>query len=79
MTRQQAETFANVAIGVAALGAVYLVARTPSLRRLAWNLARTAVLTSGPAWLAAEARRGWNGTGPRPLPPSRPGASGGGI
>ena len=64
---------------VVKVGAVYLVARTPSLRRLAWNLARTAVLTSGPAWLAAEARRGWNGSGPRPLPPTRPGASGGGI
>jgi hypothetical protein len=47
-------------IGVAAVGAAYFVLRTPALRRVAWQLARTAIVTTAPAWLMNEARRAWN-------------------
>ena len=59
MTERHADTLATVVIGVAALGAAVYVIKTPALRRLAWGLARTAVTAVGPAWLMAEARRGW--------------------
>jgi hypothetical protein len=59
MTERQAETIANVVLGVAAVGAAVYVLKTPSLRRIAWGLARTAMTAVGPAWLMAEARRGW--------------------
>jgi hypothetical protein len=39
------------------------VLKTPSLRRIAWGLARTAITAVGPAWLMAEARRGWAASG----------------
>jgi hypothetical protein len=60
MTESQAERFANLAIGVAAVGAAVCILKTPALRRLAWGLTRTALTISGPAWLIAEARRGWD-------------------
>jgi hypothetical protein len=47
-------------IGVAAIGAAYYILKTPALRRMAWGLARTALAGSGPAWLIAETRRGWD-------------------
>jgi apolipoprotein N-acyltransferase len=63
MTERHAETIANVVIGVAALGAAVYVLKTPALRRMVWGLARTAVTAAGPAWLMAEARRGWATSG----------------
>ena len=67
MTEDRAEQIANVLIGVAAVGAAFYILKTPSLRRMAWGLARTAVTASGPAWLLAETRRGWdNGRAPAP-------------
>jgi hypothetical protein len=60
MTEQQAERVANVVIGLAVAGAAYYVLKTPQLRRIAWRLLRTAVASSGPAWLIAETRRGWD-------------------
>jgi hypothetical protein len=63
MTERQAETVANVVIGVAALGIAVYVLKTPSLRRLAWGLTRNALLAAGPAWLMAETRRGWAESG----------------
>ena len=60
MTESQAERIANIAIGVAAVGAAVYILKTPALRRLAWGLARTALITGGPAWLVAETRRGWD-------------------
>ena len=60
MTEQQAERVANVVIGLAVAGAAYYVLKTPQLRRAAWGLLRTAVASSGPAWLIAETRRGWD-------------------
>jgi hypothetical protein len=70
MTEPQAERLANVMIGLAAIAAAYYVLKTPSLRRMAWRLARTAVTASGPAWLVAETRRGWD-AGAAPALPAR--------
>ena len=51
MREDTARTVANVVVGTAALGAVVVVLRVPTLRRLAFGLARTAVMTAIPAWL----------------------------
>jgi hypothetical protein len=69
MTEQQAERLANLVIGVAAAGAAFYILKTPSLRRMAWGLARNAMAGSGPAWLLAETRRGWE-RGAAPAPPA---------
>jgi len=65
MTEQTARTIANVALGAAALGAAYYVARTPPLRRMAVRLATTALTGGIPAWLAREARQAWVQSGQR--------------
>lgn len=62
MTERQAEKVANLLIGAAVAGAAVYVLRTPSLRRLAWGLARNALAGGGPAWLLAETRRAWDGS-----------------
>ena len=54
---------ANVVMGAAAIGAAVVIFRTPSLRRLAFGLARTAILTSIPAWLTREVRQAWDESG----------------
>jgi len=59
MTEQTARTVANVVIGAAAVGAAYIVVRTPSLRRLAIGLAVTALTRSIPAWVTREAQHAW--------------------
>lgn len=59
MTHQHATRVANVIIGVAAAGAAYYVLRTPSLRRMAWRIAATAVATTLPAWFNRELRDAW--------------------
>jgi hypothetical protein len=52
---------------VAAAGtAVYLVARTPALRRLAWQAARTGAAATLPAFFAREVRTAWEASGRRP-------------
>jgi len=66
MSEEQAERVANILIGVAAFAAAYFILRTPPLRRMAWQLARTAIVTTGPGWLMAEARRAWNESGSPP-------------
>jgi len=70
MTERQAERLANIVIGVAAAGAAFYILKTPSLRRMASGLARNAMAGSGPAWLLAETRRGWDG-GAALAPPVR--------
>jgi hypothetical protein len=45
-------------LGVAAV-AVYYVAKTPPLRRLAWQFIKYGVLTAGPALLRQEVSRAW--------------------
>ena len=64
MTEDTARKVANVALGIAAVGAAYFVARTPPLRRMALGLAMTA-LTGAPAWLAREAQHAWMVSGRR--------------
>ena len=67
MTAQTAQKVANVALGVAALGATLFVARTPRLRRMAIGLAMTAVTSAIPAWVAREARHAWAESGRREI------------
>lgn len=59
MTEESARTVANVILGAAALGAIYVVVTNPPLRRLAWRLARTALTGSLPTWLGHEVRQAW--------------------
>ncbi len=58
-----ARTIANVVVGAAALGAVVLILRTPTLRRLAFGLARTALTVTLPAWLSHEVQTAWSDSG----------------
>jgi hypothetical protein len=44
---------------------VYYVIKTPPLRRMAWQLTRTALGATVPAWLMAETRRAWDESGGR--------------
>jgi apolipoprotein N-acyltransferase len=63
MTEEQAENAATVLIGAAAVGVAFFILKTPRLRRMVWQLARTAVAPTASAWLLTEVRRGWNGNG----------------
>jgi hypothetical protein len=65
MTARTAQTVANVAIGAAALGAAYVIVRTPPLRRLAIGLALSALTGAIPAWLTREAQHAWAASGRR--------------
>ena len=62
MREETARTVANVVVGAAAIGAAVVVLRVPALRRLAFGLARTAVMTAIPAWLMRETTRAWDET-----------------
>jgi len=59
-----AHTVANVLMGAAAIGAAVVILRAPSLRRLAFGLARTAIVTGIPAWLSREINRAWKESHP---------------
>ena len=59
MTRDRAHTIANVALAAAGVGAAYLVLRTPSLRRLAFQAARVWLGASVPGYLLNETRQAW--------------------
>ena len=59
MTEQQARTAANVAMTATAAAAVYAVLRTPRLRRLTWQLARSWVRGPLALWAVGELRRSW--------------------
>ncbi|HXW08827.1 MAG TPA: hypothetical protein VD833_26590 [Vicinamibacterales bacterium] len=67
MTDDAARRVANVLLGAAALGAAYVVLRTPVLRRAAWRLAVTTVTSTIPLWLGSEVRRAWAESGRRTL------------
>jgi hypothetical protein len=54
-----------VLLGVAA-GAVYLVARHPPLRRVAWRLVKYGIVTAAPTYLWQETARAWAESDPRP-------------
>ena len=64
MTQDAARTIANVVVGAAAIGAAVVILRTPSLRRLAFGLARTAIVTGIPAWLSREIQQAWEHSAP---------------
>ena len=67
MTNDRAEEVANVVLAAAALGAVYFIARTPALRRLAWRLAVTTLTATIPAWIGREVQHAWRETGHREI------------
>ena len=59
MTAKTARTVANVVLGASALGAAYVIVRTPPLRRLAVGLAVSALTGAIPVWLTREAQHAW--------------------
>jgi hypothetical protein len=59
MTEASARRVANVVLGAVAVGAVYVVATTPPLRRLAWRLAAVALTGAIPAWVRREVEQAW--------------------
>ena len=64
MNEQQARTVANVVMIAGAAGVAYYVLRSPRLRRLAWELARSWVKGPLAAWGATEVRRAWQESRP---------------
>lgn len=66
MREETARTVANVVLGAAAIGAAIVILRVPTLRRLAFGLARTAVTTGIPAWLGREVQHAWQTSEPKP-------------
>lgn len=63
LDEEHARTVANVIVGAAALGAAVIILRTPTLRRLAFGLARTALTVTLPVWLSREVQQAWADTG----------------
>ena len=59
MTRDRAHTIANVIIVTAGVAAAYVVLRTPSLRRLAFQTARLWLGASVSGYLLNETRQAW--------------------
>ncbi len=57
---------ANAVLAVAVGITVYVVLRTPSLRRAVWRAARTGVTATLPGLLAHEVRAAWEASGERP-------------
>lgn len=65
MTDDTARKVANTAMGLAAIGAAYVVLSRPPLRRLAWRLALTALTGTVPIWLNHEVTQAWADSGHR--------------
>jgi hypothetical protein len=59
MREDTARTVANIVIGGAAIAAAVVVLRVPALRRLAFGLARAAITTGIPVWIAQEVGTAW--------------------
>jgi hypothetical protein len=59
MTEDRARTIANVVVATAGVAAAFVVLRTPSLRRLAFQAVRVWLGASVPAYLLTETRRAW--------------------
>lgn len=72
MREETARTIANVVVGAAVVAAAVVIVRTPTLRRLAFGLARTAIVTGIPAWLAREVKAAWQASGPKHPGPDVP-------
>jgi hypothetical protein len=66
MTEKTATTIANSVLAAAAIGAAYVVWRTPPLRRMAAGLMVTALTGALPAWFGRELRDAWTASG-RPV------------
>ena len=66
MTEKTATAIANGVLAAAAVGALYVVWRTPPLRRMATGLALTALTGAVPAWFGRELRDAWSESG-RPV------------
>lgn len=77
MTEDQARVAANVVLGAAAIAAAYYVWRTPPLRRVAVQAARTWAAGPLAAWVATEMRRAWDESGRASTVPARAAAHGG--
>jgi hypothetical protein len=63
MTRDRAQTIANLMIATVGVAAAYVVLRTPPLRRLAVQAARVWLGASVPGYLMNETRRAWMESG----------------
>jgi hypothetical protein len=59
VTRDRAHTIANVIVATAGVATAYVILRTPSLRRLAFQGVRLWLGASVPVYLANETRRAW--------------------
>jgi hypothetical protein len=59
MTETTARKLADGILVAAALGAVYVVATQPRLRRIALGLTATLLTSTLPGWLSAEIGRAW--------------------
>ena len=65
MTRQHAEATANVLMIAAATAAAFVVARSPKLRRVAWQIARQYAAGPLAIWGAELVREAWEDSGRR--------------
>ena len=63
MTRQQAETTANVILTAAAAGAAFVILWNPRLRRLTWQLVRQYATGPLAIWGAELVREAWQDSG----------------
>lgn len=63
MTEQQARTTANILLSAAVVGAVAIVLRSPSLRRLVWRMARDYAKGPLPVVAATAVRTAWDESG----------------
>lgn len=68
MTEKTATNVANVVLGAAAVSALYVIVKTPSLRHLVGGLAVTAVSGMLPAWFSREVQHAWAESGTRQRP-----------
>lgn len=64
MTKEQAQTAANVIIAVAAAGVALAVVRQPRLRRVVWQMARQYAAGPLAAWTATTVRDAWEESAP---------------
>jgi hypothetical protein len=66
MTEKTAEQVASVLLSAAAIGAAYVILKTPALRRFVFGLAVTAMSGAVPAWFGRELQHAWVESGGRP-------------
>jgi hypothetical protein len=68
MTDDTRAAIADLAVLGVAVVAVYYVAKTPPLRRVAWQMIKYGLLTAGPAYLRQEVSRAWADSARAPAP-----------